>query len=295
MLALACTLVCAQAVCGVWGAARAAEARLIASLTLDHDDSRFGGLSGMLLGPGGKGLLAVSDRGWFVSVPIRRDTAGLPTGIGPVTFQPILDPDGRPVEGAFADAEGLALLPGGRIAVSFERHHRVWTYSDTAAYGVPLAGHRDFATFQNNSGLEALASTPGGTLLALPERSGALDRPFPIYSWQSGSWDRRQSVPCRGEFLPVGLDIGPDGRLYLLERRYVPWVGFATRVRRFRREGETLVTEETILQTTLGRRGNHEAISVWRTGAGSLRMTLLADDNFNFLQSNELLEYALPE
>ncbi len=78
-----------------------------------------------------------------------------------------------------------------------------------------------------------------------------------------------------GPFLIVGADIGPDGRLYMLERDFAG-IGFRSRIRRFDLDGGN---EETMLETGLRTHDNLEGISVWQDAQG-LRLTLISDDNF---------------
>ena len=96
-------------------------------------------------------------------------------------------------------------------------------------------------------------------------------------------------MPRRGRFLPVGLDFGPDGNLYLLERDFAG-VGFRSRVRRFGPDGGA---EQTLLQTRTGQFDNLEGISVWRDRRGGLRLTMVSDDNFRFFQQTQIVEFRL--
>ncbi len=74
-----------------------------------------------------------------------------------------------------------------------------------------------FDAFARNAGFEAVAITPDGALLAIPEDvSDGGD--FPVWRFRNGVWDVPFAIPRRGAFLPVGADVGPDGRLYVLER-----------------------------------------------------------------------------
>jgi hypothetical protein len=160
---------------------------------------------------------------------------------------------------------------------------------------VNIPGHRDFPRLQINSGLEALAMDGDGTLYAIPERSGALSRPFPVYRLRDGQWDKSLQIRRDGDFLVVDADFGPDGRLYVLERDFEWLGGFATRVRRFSLGPDGFGEEVTLLETDLGTLDNMEGISVWRDAAGRIRVTLIADDNFLAFQSTVLAEYLLTE
>ncbi|MHC0052172.1 esterase-like activity of phytase family protein [Actibacterium sp. D379-3] len=256
------------------------------------DNPGFGGLSGLELDDDGGGFVAVSDRGTFVSGRIARQ-AGRISGVTDVTLAPIRDTDGNPVKRINVDAEGLARRPDGRLYVSFEGYHRVWTYRDTGSEAAWLPRPVEFRAMQNNSSLEALAIGPDGALYTLPERSGSLDRPFPVYRYRNGRWTRPFTLPRRGDFLPVGADFGPGGKFYLLERDFRGIFGFRSRVRRFTLTGAGPREEEVLLTTPAGLHDNLEGLSVWRDGAGDIRLTMISDDNFRVFQRTEFVEYRL--
>jgi len=168
-----------------------------------------------------------------------------------------------------------------------------FTDIDGPAEGAPP--HPDFRGLQPNSALEALAVDDAGTIYAIPERSGQMTRPFPVYRYRGGVWDKKLSIPREGRFLVTGADFGPDGRLYVLERDFTWMGGFSNRVRSFRIAPDGLEDEATLLQTPFGSADNFEGISVWRDEAGGVRATLIADDNFFALQSTVIAEYLLVE
>ena len=146
---------------------------------------------------------------------------------------------------------------------------------------------------QDNSALEALAIDAQGVLYAVPERSGRLDRPFPVWRRKQGEWDSKLRISRSNGFLVVGADFGPDGRLYVLERFFNGVSAFATRVRSFEVSEEALSDEQVLLTTTVGTHDNLEGISVWQNEAGNIRVTMISDDNFRFLQRTEFVEYRL--
>ena len=252
-----------------------------------------GGLSGLEITETGNRLFAIGDRGQIVTARVERDAEGM-LGLSDLRVWPLRNPDGKEVHGLSADAEGLALAEDGTLFVSFEGRGRVWRYAEPGGPATYLPRHPDFDRLQTNSGLEALAVDARGRLYTLPERSGALTRPFPVYRLAGGTWDQPFSVPRRGGFLPVGADIGPDGRFYLLERAFNGF-SFRSRVRRFDLGETHLSGVVTLLETPLFARGNLEGLSVWRDGSGVLRLTMVADDNDNALQRRELVEYRVTE
>ena len=260
----------------------------------EEADPRFGGYSAVAVAPDGGSFLAISDKGSWARGEIERKDGRIDairiTGIG----------DLHQISGAVVgadefDAEGLAVDAEGHAFVSFEAFHRIRRYDDIDGPAADVPSHPDFRKLQLNSGLEALAIDDAGTLYAIPERSGAWERPFPVYRLRDGKWDRALSIRRDGTFLVVDADFGPDGKLYVLERDF-GWVrGFATRVRRFALGPDGLGEEVTLLETPFGELDNMEGISTWRDAAGRIRVDLISDDNFFPLQRTVLAEYILSE
>lgn len=265
-----------------------------ASVTWRHKDDRFGGFSGLHVFDGGTRFLGISDRGVIVEGRFIRRQGRL-SAITLDSIRPLKDTNGVPLKGFRTDAEGLAVRNNGRLYISFEGAHRVWTYRDPASEGAWLPRHPDFKSMQNNSSFEALAIGPDNVLYTIPERSGRLSRPFPVYRYKNGAWDQPFSIPRRGPFLVVGADIGPDGRFYLLERHLGSIFGFETRVRRFEMTDTGLKNEVTLIQTSAGEHDNLEGVSVWRDEGGRLKLTMISDDNFRGIQKTEIVEYDVPE
>jgi hypothetical protein len=254
----------------------------------------LGGLSGLEVSQNGASFVAVSDKGRFVTGRFLRH-GDVITDVTDAYVGPIRTVKGPPVGGYDIDAEGLAQDAEGRLYVSFEANDRVRLYPTVTDRAVSIPVHPDFYTFQENSSLEALAVGADGTIYTIPERSGEWDRPFPVYRYRGGAWDQPFTVPRRDKFLVVGADIGPDGMFYLLEREFLWYGGFATRIRRFSMTETGFDGEETLLTTGYGRFDNLEGLSVWRDAAGAIRLTMVSDDNFSRLQVTEFVEYRVAE
>ncbi|MGR3465108.1 esterase-like activity of phytase family protein [Limimaricola sp.] len=238
----------------------------------------------------GTGFVAISDRARIVDGRFSRDAQGRITGVEILRSEPLRSGREGIMTGHLADSEGLAIGADGRRWISFEARARV--RSETGPNGPEvLPRPKAFEQMQLNSALEALAVDAAGALYTIPERSGRIDRPFPVYRWQDGQWTIPFTIPRRDSFLVTGADFGPDGNFYLLERDFVG-IGFRSRVRRFAPDGSG---ETVLLETGVGVHDNLEGLSVWRDEAGRTRLTMLSDDNFRFFQTTEFVEYALDE
>jgi hypothetical protein len=122
---------------------------------------------------------------------------------------------------------------------------------------------------------------PRGGFTPCPNARAGRTVRFPLFVFD-GAWTQPFTIPRDGAFLPVGADFGPDGRLYLLERDFRGLAGFAARVRAFAIGPDGPGPAETVLETDPGTHDNLEGLSVWRDGAGALRLTMVSDDNFQF-------------
>lgn len=274
----------------VWGTTLAEDVAHVGSYTWRNDAVGFGGYSAIEVSQDGESFIALSDRATLIEGRFIR-TDGIITGIEAGRILPLLDDDGLPLTGLDSDSEGLAIDAQGRLWVSFEGNARVMRYDEVGGAATLLPRPREFHGMQRNSALEALAIDSAGTIYTIPERSGGVTTPFPVFRLISAKWDIPFHLPRRGPFLVVGADIGPDGRLYLLERDFTG-IGFRSRVRRFDMQGGS---EETLIETPTRRHDNLEGISVWRDGDGALRITMISDDNFQALQRTEIVEYRVAD
>ncbi len=264
--------------------------RLDSRIVMQLDDPRFGGFSSLEVAADGLSFMATSDRGTLLEGDILREE-GRMTGVDNLRLRNIQDTKGRPVTRYNIDAEGLAVSATGEIYMSFEANHRVMVQASPEATPVFVPKHPDFRALQNNSGLEALAIDEAGVLYAIPERSGGLEVPFPVYRFNGEAWRKDWSLPRSNDFLVAGADIFA-GQLYVLERKLEGIWGFSSRIRRFEIGAET---GETLLVSAAGQFDNLEGIALWKPTDGATRIMLIADDNFLFLQKNELVEMVLEE
>ncbi|MCL3881664.1 esterase-like activity of phytase family protein [Marivita sp. GX14005] len=265
-------------------------ARFLSSYGWTDQSADFGGLSGLTLTADGRNFTALSDRAFLLRGTIHRHETRI-IGLRSAGPEALNMPEDL-IEDPVWDTEGLAQDGAGRLAISLETSNRILRQTDNGGWTL-LPDHPQIAALPPNKGLEALAAGDADTLYAIPEVSGDLTTPFPVFRHLDATgWDIPFRIARSEGFLPVGADIGPDGRLYLLERGFSGF-GFSSRVRRFDPHGAQLQYGEMLLHTKTRRHDNLEGIAVWRDEAGRMRLTMISDDNFNIFQRTEIVEYAL--
>ena len=112
-------------------------------------------------------------------------------------------------------------------------------------------------------------------------------------------WSRQlENPPLEQRFVPPSVP-GPlavdrvNGRLYIAERKFRWYRGFATRIRRITLKGGQIAAQTRLLDSPFGELDNTEGISVWQDANGTTIITLLSDDNFNPLQTTRVTEFRL--
>jgi hypothetical protein len=189
-----------------------------------------------------------------------------------------------------ADAEGLAQLPDGRFAVSFEQTQtiRIYDFNRDGPFGAAEPGPRlaEAERQPQNVGLEALASTADGDLIVGAEQSDnhsariwraplSAAEPVPVTA----------RYPLDMGYALVDFDRLPSGDLVALERFFVPLIGVRSRVT-FLPLGPLLNGRAQKQEWALldGRRlalDNFEGIAAVAQGDHGVRLYIISDDNFS--------------
>lgn len=277
----------------------AAQARVETALSWPPHGSVPGGLSGLAISEGGTALLAVSDRGHLIRAGLSRDPAGRLSTISAPQITPILPPiSDWPDNFYHRDAESIGQLPDGRLAIAFESLHRVTIHLPDGRFNDWIDAAPEFAELGFNSGIEAMAVTAEGMILAIPEGwpPDPTRRPVFAVPYAPGpdSWEILAWLEVTNGFDPVGLDLDAQGRLYLLERRFQLILGFTSRLRRFAISAGEISDEMQLWQSRPGQFGNLEGIAIWQRG-DALMATLISDDNEQRLLRRDVLELVLPD
>lgn len=237
-------------------------------------------------------MTVVGDRGRLVEATLQR-SGGQISGIALQSSRGLSSSTGVRFLKEEGDAEGMAIASDGTVFLSFEHRHRIMQVDPNTGqtHGQITLPFQN--SLRENGGVEALAIAQDGTLYALAEQAPARGQPFPLYAYANGQWWVVARIPQRGMFVPVGADVDPFGRLWLLERTATP-IGFRSRVRLFVLDPAS-PQEYTMLTSFPSRYDNLEGISVWQADNGQLHITMISDDNFFRIQQTQIVEYIVQE
>ncbi|WP_336810877.1 esterase-like activity of phytase family protein [Bosea sp. MMO-172] len=271
-------------------------------LVLSSGHPRFGGLSGLARLNGGRDLVAVTDRGYWLTAKVTSSSGKL-TGLGEAEMAAILGGSGRPLaRSGLYDTESLCIHDG-TAYVGIERKHEVarfdWAREGVEARARPVSLPPELKRLPRNRGLEALGVMPAGllkgALVAIAERSGKEDEPT-LGALVGGPQPGLFKLARHDGYDITDLAFLPSGDMLVLERWYKPLRGVGMRIRRIAgrdiRPG-ALVDGPRLIEADLGFEiDNMEGLSVHQE-EGRTVLTLISDDNFSFLQRTVLLEFEL--
>ncbi len=276
---------------------RVGRLRFRGGLRLTSRDRRFGGLSGLtFIGP--DQLLAVSDRGWWISFRIV-ETDGRLVGINNATLDPMRDVRGDRLT-SDRDAEAIEISADGTIVVAFERRHRLWRYPPPPAHvtatASELPGLAAWSALPSNGGFEAMAMLSSGRRLLIAEHGRKGENDLAAWLFERGHY-QQLTYATIGEFVPTDLARLASGDLIALERRFTAVGGFASRLQiidpQLIGRGARLVGREIARLERPLLIENFEGIAVRDRPHGAADVFVVSDDNYNPLQRTLLLSFRL--
>ena len=267
----------------------------VSTYVWERPESYFGGWSAIEVHDGGSAFIAIGDNAQIFQGKFRRTGEAI-AAIPKRPIGALKDTDGvaffQKDGEKLGDSEGIALLSDGRMAISFERDHRILIYrGDEAPVRAPVFPQAD--TLALNRGVEALAVDAAGRLVAIPEAIPPGATGFPVWRWEGDEWSTVFYLRHTLGFRPVGADIDAQGRLFLLERAFRLF-GFQSRIRLLDLDAPN-PEGEVIWQPAMGAFDNLEGLSIWTDNSGELRITLISDDNHQRFQETQIVEFRLTE
>jgi hypothetical protein len=278
-------------------------------LVLSSPDEGFGGWSGLIMAADGKGLLGVSDIGFWLRADVAY--AGVrPTAVTRARLGPLRALRDRALrDKREQDAEAVALLDGtldrGTLLVGFERLHRIGRFDIRGGTIEPPSEYlrvpAEARRMPRNQGFEALAVIRAGplrgSLVAFAERFTRGSGYHTGWIWVGGTPHKLQLRDIDGFDITDAAGL-PDGGLLVLER-YFRWsTGVHMRIRRLL---PTEIAPGARLTGRIAFQGdssyeidNMEGMAVHRGASGETVVSLISDNNFNFLLQRTLfLQFTL--
>ncbi len=281
-------------------------------LVLSSPSEHFGGLSGLVMGTDGRRLLAVSDRGAWLSATVEYSNGGAPAAVTRARMGPLMAIKGRSLKSKREqDAESVALVEGtlerGTVLIGFERVHRIGRFEVRGGEVQAPTGYQRLASeagrMPSNQGLEALtviqAGPFKGAVVGFAERLTRGSGYHTGWIWVGDQPQRIQLQDIDG-FNITGAAGLPDGGLLVLERFFRWSTGVKMRIRRLApaevKPGAKL-TGHVVFEGDQGYEiDNMEGIAVHRGERGETVVTLISDDNFSrILQRTVFLQFTLLE
>ncbi len=277
---------------------------LLSGFELELNDPNFGGLSGLDIAGDGSRLVAVSDRGWWVTADLDQDENGKLLSIQNLAIHPMFDVDGSPLADRAAgdsvrwrDAEDLARTFDGGYYVTFEREHRLWHYDaiDALPFAIELPG--EVTALRSNGGLESVALLPDGRPLVFAEESQGDDQIIDGWLLENGAW-RKLAYQGHDDFSVTSMAGLDDGSLIVLERWFMEPAFLSIRLRRIAPEmlqGDDIIDPPVLAAFSNSLLiDNFEGLAVRPAPDGSgYLLYIVSDDNFNFTQRTLLYQFHL--
>ena len=233
-------------------------------------------------------LIAVSDNGKLVKFQIQLDDKQQLVGAQNFAVSDLIGQDGNALQNKpWNDAEGLALLPGGEMLISFEKQHRILHYKK-GAKPIKVNLPQDYASGPDNFGMEALAYDPFDATYIVGDEDSQT-------RWRCG-----RAQPCR-ELKPFsGVEGYPLVGMKVLSKQvhvylFRKYDGQSNQVKlRIQSEADQQVYAELDLAPPLTI-DNFEGLAAVRLNKETYRFYLLSDDNENmcpqpYLQSEGKLK-----
>ncbi|MGH7847968.1 MAG: esterase-like activity of phytase family protein [Candidatus Binatia bacterium] len=270
----------------------------LSGFELKSSDRRFGGLSGLWINE--ESLLALSDRGYWISARARHDADGRLAEFGDWKIDRLLAPDGKPVRGRLADSEGLTRDQDGFFIVSFEQAHRLWRYAPTpatfASKPVPIPVPARLTRARANGGVECVAALGDGRLIILTETLRNADGSLAGGILEKEQFHSLSYVPS-ADFAPSDCAVLKNGDLLVLERQIGFLGSWSARIKRV--PGDSLRPGARLEGTEIARLAlplavdNFEGIAVYEHPQAGTFVYLVSDDNYLPFERTLLLQFLL--
>lgn len=267
----------------------------LGGVELGSADPVFGGFSSMRAD--GRRFTLLSDGGGIV-----RFTMGADWRVRDAVARELPGGPGTGWEKRDRDSESMAVLPAGDLLVGFERANALWRYDHDLRRVIGWRKPRSMRKWSENSGPEAMATMPDGSVVVFSEASGKRGlKGFAAIRLKGDPID--PAVPWYGfryvappKFAVTDAIALRDGRLLVLVRRFGLPQLFTARLQLVEagaiRPG-AIVTGRTIAAFEGDViHDNFEALALTRENGRDM-LWIASDDNQTFWQRSLLLKFRL--
>ena len=274
--------------------------RYVSGYALTSADPRFGGISAMVLAPGG--FVALSDAGTVMRLSGRADRRPRALRLLPLAAGP-----GNAAKKSDRDSEAMARDAQGRIWVAFERHNSLWRYAPDFRRAEAHRAPPEMARWKANSGAEAMLRLPDGRFAVWSEgratQPGASPGTSETLLFDRDPVDPHARAARLAWRLPSGFSVTDaallgDRRVLTLHRSFSVRDGIAASLGiadlAALRAGATVAPRIVATLRPPLNVDNMEALAVERVG-GRTRIWIASDDNFSVLQRTLLMQFELVE
>ncbi|MBU2581354.1 MAG: esterase-like activity of phytase family protein [Alphaproteobacteria bacterium] len=283
----------------------------LGGLKLSSEEKTFGGWSGIAVDPDGRGIIAVSDAGLWMTARLGMKGEIL-ASFDDARTGPLKAMNGTPLNRERdRDAEAVELVSGttknGTLLISFEQNHRIGRF-DIGPGGVSpprsyVRPDKSRGTMSGLLGFEAMTLLSKGryrgSLIAIAERMHDSTGRHTGWFWTNGKANA-YTLSDIGGYDITGMASLPDGDLIILERRFNWLEGIKMRLRRLAVSDikpNANIEGEVLLEATMSQDiDNMEGLAIHQDRSGAPVLTLISDDNFNRLfQRTILLQFRLED
>ncbi len=273
-------------------------------LELTSTNTKFGGLSGLIMSDECTSMRAVSDAGRWLTASVTYNDSAL-SGLTKASILPILDDKGKPPPSKrWGDAEAIAAGPNGKTIVGFESRTRVGAY-DLAGKGMTarfqnLNPPKDIVRGKRNGELESVGYFNSGAMkgyyIAVAETNLDTQGNTKAWAW-NGKLSIAFSIKQLASYEITDIALLPNGDVLVLQRSYSAMTLPGMAMSRFPasdiKRGKT-IRPETLLdvRAPFYAIDNMEGLAVCERN-GELRLNILSDNNFKTdVQRTLLLQFA---
>ncbi len=267
------------------------ELTYVSGWVLTAENKNFGGFSSMLVAPDARSLIALSDKGDWLTASLNLDQK---TPLTKGLLYPFEEGAHAKEDGTY-DAESLVRTQTGFL-VGLEQHHRILEVEAVGGKNqlAPYNGTVDLSVLSGNGGLEAMTLLPNGKLLMFAEHGLDQKGTLPVWISDKKTATVRRFQPPKN-YSPTDAASLPNGDVLLLMRHFSTFDGVSAKVMHI--SASEIASQNVIKGRELAHLAppyavdNMEALDIQPLENGKVRLFMMSDDNFNIAQETLLLVF----